>query len=70
VVQGLRFIAGDPYLRPLTLYAAAANLAYTGSTALLVVFLVRVAGFGPAAVGLLLSTAGGPAARGLADPAP
>jgi Na+/melibiose symporter-like transporter len=58
VAQGLRFIAGDPYLRPLTIYAAAGNLAYTGSTALLVVFLVRVAGFGPAAVGLLLATAG------------
>jgi hypothetical protein len=57
VAQGLRFIAGDPYLRPLTLYAAFANLAYTGSTALLVVFLVRVAGFGPAAVGLLFATA-------------
>jgi hypothetical protein len=57
VAQGLRFIARDPYLRPLTLYAAVANLAYTGSTALLVVFLVRVAGFGPAAVGLLLGTA-------------
>jgi MFS family permease len=57
VAQGLRFIARDPYLRPLTLYAAVANLAYTGSTALLVVFLVRVAGFSPAAVGLLLGTA-------------
>jgi len=31
----VRFIAADPYLRPLTLYGAAANLAYTGSTALL-----------------------------------
>jgi predicted MFS family arabinose efflux permease len=58
VAQGLRFVAGDPYLRPLTIYAAAGNLAYTGSTALLVAFLVRVAGFGPAAVGLLLATAG------------
>jgi predicted MFS family arabinose efflux permease len=58
VAQGLRLIAGDPYLRPLTIYAAVGNLAYAGSTALLVVFLVRVAGFGPAAVGLLLATAG------------
>ena len=57
IAQGLGFIAGDPYLRPLTLYAAAANLAYAGSTALLVVFLVRVAGFGSAATGLLLGTA-------------
>jgi predicted MFS family arabinose efflux permease len=55
VSQGVRFIAADPYLRPLTLYGAAANLAYSGSTALLVVFLVRVAGFGAAAVGGLLA---------------
>ena len=58
VAQGLRFVAGDPYLRPLSICAAAGNLAYTGSTALLVVFLVRVVGFGPAAAGLLLATAG------------
>jgi Transmembrane secretion effector len=55
ISQGVRFIAADPYLRPLTLYGAAANLAYSGSTALLVVFLVRVAGFGAAAVGGLLA---------------
>jgi MFS family permease len=55
ISAGVRFVADDPYLRPLTLYGAAANLAYTGSTALLVVFLVRVAGFGAAAVGGLLA---------------
>jgi MFS family permease len=55
ITQGVRFIAADPYLRPLTLYGATANLGYTGSTALLVVFLVRVAGFGEAAVGVLLA---------------
>jgi hypothetical protein len=58
ISQGARFIARDPYLRPLTVYGAAANLAYNGSTALLVVFLVRVAGFGSAAVGLLLAADG------------
>jgi Transmembrane secretion effector len=57
ISQGARFIAWDPYLRPLTIYGAAANLAYTGSTALVVIFLVRVAGFGSAAVGVLLATA-------------
>jgi hypothetical protein len=57
IAQGMRFIAADPYLRPLTLYGAAANCCYTGSTALLVVFLVRVAGFGEAAVGVLLAVA-------------
>ena len=56
IAQGLRFIARDPYLRPLTLYAAAGNFAYSGSAALLVVFLVRVAGFDPVATGLLLGT--------------
>jgi predicted MFS family arabinose efflux permease len=72
VSQGIRFVAGDPYLRPLTLYAALANLAYTGNLALIVVFLVRVVGLGPAAVGLLLATGGiggvlgALAARGLA----
>ncbi|HEY7013940.1 MAG TPA: MFS transporter [Streptosporangiaceae bacterium] len=54
IAQGLRLIARDPYLRPLTLYAAAGNFAYAGGTALLVVFLVRTAGFGAAATGLLL----------------
>jgi hypothetical protein len=54
VSQGVRFVAGDPYLRPLTIYAALANLAYTGSGALVVVFLVRVVGLGPGAVGLLI----------------
>jgi Transmembrane secretion effector len=58
ISEGARFIARDRYLRPLTIYGAAANLAYTGSTALFVVFLVRVAGFGPAAAGLLMATSG------------
>ncbi|MGH7734366.1 MAG: MFS transporter, partial [Gemmatimonadales bacterium] len=31
MAQGARFVAGDPYLRPLTIYGAAAHLAYTGS---------------------------------------
>ena len=56
--QGICFVARDPYLRPLTLYAAVANLAYTGSLALVVVFLVRVVGLGSAAVGLLLAAGG------------
>jgi predicted MFS family arabinose efflux permease len=56
--QGVRFVARDPYLRPLTIYAAVANLAYTGNLALVVVFLVRVVGLDSAAVGLLLATGG------------
>ena len=51
-------MARDPYLRAMTLYAAVANLAYTGNLALVVVFLVRVVGLGSAAVGLLLAAGG------------
>jgi predicted MFS family arabinose efflux permease len=58
VTQGIRFVAGDPYLRPLTVYGAVANLAYTGNLALVVLFLVRVVGLGPAAVGLLMAAGG------------
>jgi hypothetical protein len=64
ISQAARFIARDPYLRPLSIYGATANLAYTGSTALLVVFLVRIAGFGSAAVGLLLAAASAGGALG------
>jgi len=56
--QGICFVARDPYLRALTLYAAVANLAYTGNLALVVVFLVRFVGLGSAAVGLLLAAGG------------
>jgi predicted MFS family arabinose efflux permease len=56
--RGICFVARDPYLRPLTSYAAIANLAYTGNLALVVVFLVRVVGLSSAAVGLLLATGG------------
>jgi predicted MFS family arabinose efflux permease len=58
IAQGGRFIARDPYLRPITLYAAAGNFTYSGYSALLVVFLVRVAGLSPAVTGLLLTTSG------------
>jgi predicted MFS family arabinose efflux permease len=58
ISASLRFIARDRYLRPLTIYPAASNLAYSGSAALVVVFLVRVAGFGPVAVGLLMACGG------------
>jgi MFS family permease len=51
-------VARDPYLRPLTIYAAVFNLAYTGNLALVVVFLIRVVGLSPAAAGLLMATGG------------
>lgn len=58
IATSLRFITRDRYLRPLTIYPAVSNLAYSGSAALVVVFLVRVAGFGPVAVGLLMACGG------------
>jgi predicted MFS family arabinose efflux permease len=58
ISAGLRFIARDPYLRPLTIYPAVSNFAYSGSTALVVVFLIRTAGFSAAAAGLLIGAGG------------
>jgi len=58
ICEGARFIVRDPLLRPMSIYAAIANLANSGSTALVVVFLIRVAGFGAAAVGLLMAATG------------
>jgi predicted MFS family arabinose efflux permease len=58
ISEGATFIIRDPLLRPLTIYPAAANFAYSGSTALAVVFLIRVAGFGAAAAGLVMAAIG------------
>ena len=55
---GITFVARDPYLRPLTIYGAVANLAYTGNLALVVVFLIRVAGLSSAEAGLLMAAGG------------
>ncbi|MFB9249105.1 MFS transporter [Sphaerisporangium melleum] len=53
--EGLRFVAGDPYLRVLTVFGAASNLALMGYQAILVVFLVREAGMGSGAAGGLVA---------------
>lgn len=58
IAAGARLIALDPYLRPLTMYAALGNLAYSGYVSLQVVFLVRTAGFGATVGGLLLGVTG------------
>jgi Na+/melibiose symporter-like transporter len=58
IAQGVRWVARDPYFRPLTLYAAVSNLAYSGNLALVVVFLVRVVGLGSLGVGLVTATGG------------
>jgi MFS family permease len=59
--RGIGFIARDPYLRPMTVYAAVGNLCYSGFVALAVLFLVKTAGLGSLTSSLLLSagSAGG-----------
>ncbi|MGA5132958.1 MFS transporter [Streptomyces olivoreticuli] len=58
VGEGLRLVAGDPWLRTLTLFGAASNLALMGYQSILVVFLVRGVGLGPGPVGALIAAAG------------
>jgi Major Facilitator Superfamily len=58
ISEGIRFVAGDRYLRPLTVFGVVANLGLAGYLALIVLFLVRVMGLGPVAVGALLSVSG------------
>lgn len=58
VGEGLRLVARDPWLRTLTLFGAASNLALMGYQSLQVVFLVRGAGVSPGAVGALIAAAG------------
>jgi MFS family permease len=58
IADGLRLVLRDPFLRQLSVFWAVANLALTGYAALLVVFLVRVVGLTPGAVGLLTAIPG------------
>jgi predicted MFS family arabinose efflux permease len=58
VTAGVRLVARDPYLRPLTLFALAGNLLYSGYSSLAVLFLARVVGVSPAAVGVLTAVGG------------
>jgi predicted MFS family arabinose efflux permease len=58
IYEGIRFVARDPYLRPLTIWAAIVNFGLTGWDALMMVFLVRVVHVRPALIGLLLGAAG------------
>ena len=58
IADGLTFVLRDPFLRQLSTFWAAANLALTGYAALLVVFLVRVVGLTPGSVGLLTAIPG------------
>jgi len=56
IAAGLRLVVGDPYLRVLAVFGALTNLTLVGYQSLLVVFLVREVGVGPATVGALLAT--------------
>ena len=56
--DGLLLVLRDPFLRQLSVFWAVANLALTGYAALLVLFLVRVVGLTPGAVGLLAAIPG------------
>ncbi|MEU9123781.1 MFS transporter [Streptomyces sp. NPDC048506] len=58
IAEGLRLVAGDRWLRSLTLFGATSNLALMGYQSLLTVFLVREVGLAPGAVGGLLALAG------------
>ncbi|MFG2100330.1 MULTISPECIES: MFS transporter [Micromonospora] len=55
IAAGIRFVAGDPYLRVLTLFGAASNIGLVGYQAVLVVFLVREVGVAPGPVGVLVA---------------
>lgn len=58
VRQGFRFVVRDPYLRPLVIYGALANLAIDGYTAVQVPFLIRTIGVNSAVVGILMAAGG------------
>ncbi|MFJ9850821.1 MFS transporter [Streptomyces sp. NPDC101150] len=58
VAEGLRWVARDRWLRTLTLFGAASNLALMGYQSMTAVFLVREVGLSPGAVGALLALAG------------
>ncbi|QKV77817.1 MFS transporter [Amycolatopsis sp. Hca4] len=55
IAEGLRFVAGDRYLRSLITFGAVSNLALTGYSAIQVVFLSRTLGTAPGLVGLVLA---------------
>lgn len=58
VGEGLRLVAGDPWLRTLTLFGATSNVALMGYQSIQVVFLVRGVGLASGVVGVLIAAAG------------
>jgi MFS family permease len=57
IAEGLRFVAGDRYLRSMMTFAAVSNLALSGYSSIQIVFLSRTLGAGPGLVGLVLALA-------------
>ncbi|TDW23752.1 MFS transporter [Kribbella kalugense] len=55
--EGIRLVAHDVWLRTLTIFGAASNLALMGYQAIIVVFLVREAGLTAGSVGALVAAA-------------
>ncbi|WP_248508137.1 MFS transporter [Streptomyces sp. D2-8] len=56
IMEGLRFVGRDRYLRPMVTWGAVINMALMGYQAVQVVFLVRTVGLNPGMVGLLLTS--------------
>lgn len=55
IAEGVRFLAGDPYLRTLALFGAVGNLGLNGIQAVQTVFLVRTVGLDPRGVGAVFA---------------
>ncbi|MFG3282176.1 MFS transporter [Streptomyces sp. NPDC048111] len=68
ILEGLRFLLGDPYLRTLACFSMLGNLALNGIQAVQTVFLLRDAGLSPGSVGTVFAvvSAGGLAGAGVA----
>lgn len=56
--DGVRFVLGDPFLRPMAFWAAVTNFGLTGYDALVVLYLVRVVRVGAGVTGVLLASSG------------
>jgi predicted MFS family arabinose efflux permease len=56
--DGLDFLLRDPYLRPLIVFSALANLGLTGVDAIMVLFLARTLGLSAGAVGTIVALLG------------
>jgi MFS family permease len=55
ILEGIRFVVQDPYLRPVAVFAALFNLGLSGYLALIVVFLVRSVGLTSGTVGVIMA---------------